>query len=250
MELNGKNILITGASSGIGQAIARHCVACGARVRLAGRNVRELELLASELGECKASIHPMDMRDTDSFPATIDELVAQYGKLSGFVHSAGYQITTPLQRMDIKSYQNIFLVNTFAAFELCRLLSMKKNHKANDLSLVLISSVMSVVALPGLVAYCSTKAALAGGARAMAVELAPKNIRVNCISPGTIKDTAMTIGLETQLSVSELDRIKRGFPLGLGTTQDISSMVVFLLSDAGKWITGQNIVIDGGYSIA
>lgn len=249
MDLKDHNILISGASSGIGRAIAIQCAGCGAQVRLVGRNEAELNQLASELGKEQASVHLMDMRNPDSFPTAIDTIVSLHGKLSGFVHSAGYQITTPLQRMNVEQYQDIFLVNTFSAFELCRLVSMKKYHEAGNLSIVLISSVMSVVANPGLVAYCSTKAALVGGARAMAVELAPKGIRVNCISPGTIENTTMTNGLRSQLSEEEFDRIKQGFPLGLGSTKDISSMTSFLLADDSKWITGQNIVIDGGYSV-
>jgi len=248
VDLTGKNILITGASSGIGRAIAVRCVANGAFVRLVGRNESELDFLTSELGHEKASYHIVDMRKPDSFPDAIDAIINRYGKLNGFVHSAGYQITSPLQRMSVDQYMDIFLVNTFSAFELCRIISLKKNYLIGDLSIVLISSVYSVVANPGMTAYCSTKAALVGGARAIAVELAPKRIRVNCISPGTIEDTAMTMGLRNQLAESEFDRIRKGFPLGLGNTKDIATMTAFLLSDDGKWITGQNIVVDGGYS--
>lgn len=108
---------------------------------------------------------------------------------------------------------------------------------------------MSTVANKGLTSYCSTKAALVGGARSIAVELAHKGIRVNCVSPGTVSDTAMTVSLKEQLSAMEFSAIEAQYPMGLGSTEDVAQMCVYLLSDKAKWITGQNFIVDGGYSI-
>jgi len=248
MNLNGCNILITGASSGIGKAIAKRCHASGAFVHLAGRDEGALLALSDDLGNERTSVNIMDMRVIESFLPLIDNIVNNFGKINGFVHSAGYQITAPIQLMDINQYQDIHLVNVFSAFEICRILSMRKYHFSSSLSIVLLSSVMSIVANPGLVAYCSTKAALVGGARAMAIELAPKGIRVNCISPGTIIDTKMTGELKLQLAGDEFDKIQQRFPLGLGNTNDVTALALYLLSDSSRWLTGQNIILDGGYS--
>jgi len=117
------------------------------------------------------------------------------------------------------------------------------------MSIVLIASVMSIIANPALTAYCASKAALVSGARSLALELANKNIRVNCVSPGYLKDTKMMTELSDVLNYKEMDNLKKGYPLGLGSNKDISALCIFLLSDESKWITGQNIIIDGGYSV-
>jgi len=150
--------------------------------------------------------------------------------------------------MDKEHFVDVFSLNTIAAFEFSRVLTKKSYCGSSGQSIVFISSVMSVAANAGLTSYCASKAALVGGARAMAIELAPKNVRVNCVSPGTVSDTNMTKGLQASVTNDEFQRIVNEYPMGLGDTTDVAYMCVFLLSDDAKWITGQNIVIDGGYS--
>jgi NAD(P)-dependent dehydrogenase (short-subunit alcohol dehydrogenase family) len=151
--------------------------------------------------------------------------------------------------MNYQMYLDIFSVNTISAFEFIRLLSKKNYGNLSCMSIVLIASVMSIIANPALTAYCASKAALVGGAKALALELANNKIRVNCVSPGYLEDTKMMTELDEILSNQELDNLKKGYPLGLGSTNDITALCLFLLSDESKWITGQNIIIDGGYSI-
>ena len=151
--------------------------------------------------------------------------------------------------MNYQMYLDIFAVNTISAFEFIRLLSKRNYGNLSVMSIVLIASIMSVVADTALTAYCASKAALVGGAKALALELANKGIRINCISPGTLVDTAMTDNLKKQISEEEFHRIEQEYPLGLGSTKDISSLCLFLLSDEAKWITGQNIIVDGGLSV-
>lgn len=249
MLLNNKNILITGASSGIGKAIAYKCSELGANVRLVARNKDALEQIVNDIGRDRASYHLLDMRNPDEYENVISHIVAEYGKLSGFVHSAGYAITFPFQSMSIDQYQDLFLVNVFSAFELGRILSLKKNRNSEGQSMVFLASITSVVSDVGLMAYGSSKSALVGGARAMALELAKKKIRVNCVSPGRIGDTPMTEGQRSVLSDEEIGLLSEGYPLGLGKATDIASLCAFLLSDESNWITGQNIVIDGGYVV-
>lgn len=249
LELEDKNILITGASSGIGRRCAVVCNKNGARVHLLGRNTTALNELVDHLNGDRNSSHYVDMRETDKFLNAIDAVVSKYGKIDGFVHSAGYQIIAPVSAMGMDQYLDNYLVNVVSAFELVRILSRKKVTSENGLSVVFISSVMSVVANKGLTSYCATKAALVGGAKAMAVEFAGKGIRVNCVSPGTVSDTNMTENLRDQLSEQEFAAIKGEYPMGLGSTDDVAQLCVYLLSDKAKWMTGQNLVIDGGYSI-
>jgi len=246
-DLKDKNILITGASSGIGKTCAIECSKAGATVHLVGRDLKRLENAFTLLCGDGHSYHELDVTDTSKLNIMIDGIVEKTGKISGFIHSAGYQITTPLQAMVSEQYNDIFGVNTISAFEISRIISKKKNYSVDGLSIVLIASVMSVVANAGLIAYCASKAALVGGARAMAIELAPKKIRVNCISPGYMSDTPMMRDMDFLLSQSEIAELTKGYPLGLGKTEDIASMCVYLLSEKAKWITGQNIIIDGGF---
>jgi len=247
-RLQAKNILITGASSGIGKECAYRCYEEGAKVHLIGRNKVSLNDIYSQLNDDNNSISVLDLRDFENYPKVIENIVTTHGKLDGFIHSAGYQIILPISAMNYQMYNDIFAVNSISAFEFIRLLSKKNYGNLSGMSIVLIASVMSVVADIALTAYCASKSALVGGAKALALELANKGIRVNCISPGTLVDTAMTDNLKKDLSPEEFMKIRSKYPMDLGSTKDVAALCIFLLSDESKWLTGQNIVIDGGYS--
>ncbi|MDD3300589.1 MAG: SDR family NAD(P)-dependent oxidoreductase [Bacteroidales bacterium] len=247
-SLVSKNVIITGASSGIGRACAIECSNSGARVHLVARNLEKLREVFIELGENAHTINSLDVTSSEEIEPLVREIVDTHGKIDGFIHSAGVQYILPVRAMNKQRYIDVLSLNTIAAFEFSRVLSKKSYCASSGLSLVFISSVMSVAANAGLTSYCASKAALVGGARAMAIELASKNIRVNCVSPGTVSDTRMTEGLQDSISDDEFERIVSEYPMGLGDTKDVATMCVFLLSDDAKWITGQNIVIDGGYS--
>ena len=248
-RLQNKNILITGASSGIGKECAFRCYKEGAKVHLLGRNERSLKEIYAQLNDNNNSISVLDLQDFERYQNIIENIVTTHGKIDGFIHSAGYQITLPISAMNYQMYLDIFSVNTISAFEFIRLLSKKNYSNLSGMSIVLIASIMSVLADTALTAYCASKSALVGGAKALALELANKGIRINCISPGTLADTAMTDNLKKQISEEEFHRIEQEYPMGLGSTKDISSLCLFLLSDESKWITGQNIIVDGGLSV-
>jgi len=248
-RLQNENILITGASSGIGKECAFRCYEEGAKVHLLGRNERSLKEIYAQLNDNNNSISILDLQDFERYQNIIESIVTKHGKIDGFIHSAGYQITLPISAMNYQMYLDIFSVNTISAFEFIRLLSKKNYSNLSGMSIVLIASIMSVLADTALTAYCASKSALVGGAKALALELANKGIRINCISPGTLADTAMTDNLKKQISEEEFHRIEQEYPLGLGSTKDISALCLFLLSDEAKWITGQNIIVDGGLSV-
>ena len=247
-RLDGKNILITGASSGIGKACALECCKEGATVHLIARNNDRLEEVARRLEIDRYSVYALDVTKSEDIEPIIRQIVDKHGKIDGFIHSAGAQSTQPFRTMDKNHYIEVFSLNTIAAFDISRILIKKQYCSQNGISLVFISSVMSIVGDAGITSYCASKAALVGGTRAMAIELAPKNIRVNCVSPGTVMGTKMTEGLKSNLSIDEFRRIVSQYPMGLGQTEDAAKLCVFLLSGDSKWITGQNLVVDGGYS--
>jgi NAD(P)-dependent dehydrogenase (short-subunit alcohol dehydrogenase family) len=144
-------------------------------------------------------------------------------------------------------YENMFAVNVIAGFELAKIISMKKYLNESEASFVFIASVMGLLGQPGKVGYCSSKGALLSGTKAMALELAAKNVRVNCVLPGVV-ETPMTKKMLEKLPEDAMQSIKNMHPLGLGKPEDIANVATFLLSDASRWITGTSLIVDGGYS--
>ncbi len=249
MRLERKNIIITGASSGIGRACAIHCNKLGANIHLIARNRARLDEVASHLKSDTFSINEYDVSVSEGIEELVKAIVGEFGKIDGFIHSAGFQKIQPFRTQNQKHFLDVFSVNTFAAFEFSRIITKKKYSNSDGMSIVFISSVMSVAADAGLTSYCASKAALVGGARSMAIELSNRSIRVNCVSPGTVEDTGITDQLIDSLSSEEIQKIKDMYPGGLGKSKDVAQLCAFLLSEDAKWITGQNIVIDGGYSV-
>ncbi|MDD4290599.1 MAG: SDR family NAD(P)-dependent oxidoreductase [Patescibacteria group bacterium] len=247
-SLSGKNIIITGASSGIGRQCAISCSYLGAKITLIGRNIDRLKDTLISLHGKDHLICPYDITNFEGIEKIIENTVNVNGQIDGLIYSAGIEMTLPLKSMKSNYYQDIFNINVISAFEFIKVISKKKNLSKNA-SFLLISSVMSIVANPGLSAYCASKGALISGVKSIALELASKNCRVNCVSPGHLFDTEMSIEKEKNLSQEANQKILDAHPLGLGSKTDVANLCVFLLSDASRWITGQNIIIDGGYSI-
>ena len=247
-SLTNKNIIITGASSGIGRAIAIKCSMVGANIMLIGRNIKNLHQTKNMLSSGNHYIITLDLLETNEIQEVISQAIIKMGKISGFVHSAGCDFIYPLKMMKPKHYKPLFDLNVISGFELARMITKKANVAESGASLIFIASVMGVVGTASKVGYCATKGAVISGVRAMALELAKQKIRVNCISPGQILDTEMTDRTFASLSDAAIESIKASHPLGLGTADDVSMCAVFLLSSAGRWITGTNLIVDGGYS--
>ncbi|MCE5348146.1 MAG: SDR family oxidoreductase [Bacteroidales bacterium] len=245
--LEGKKILVTGASSGIGKQCAVQCSYSGANVIIFGRDADRLQDTFEKL---KAGDHRkviVDVCDRNALDSAISEVLQHYGSIDGMVYSVGLEHSLPFNFIKLEDYQTLFSVNVFAGFEICRLLLKKRGLNKNS-SLVFISSILSKVANPGLVAYCASKGAIESGVRALALELVPNKIRVNTVLPGVCK-TSMTDKFFDKLPEERVKDIIKLHPLGLGEPEDIAHAAVFLLSGASKWITGSSLVVDGGYSI-
>jgi len=244
-SLDGKTILVTGASSGIGRQCAIDCSKMGAKVVSIGRNEERLEELMSEM-EGENAYYSFDLQELDGIKELVSNIVDTYGKLDGFIHAAGIEVTNPVKLTSTEEYDSLYKVNCLSAFEIVKNLCGIKTFNRGG-SIVLISSISGIIARNGLAAYAASKGALMSAARVMATEMATREVRVNTVSPGTILTPMMQKALD---GMTEDDRKKRveGFPLGLGKTTDISNACIYLLSNASRWVTGQNIIVDGGYT--
>ena len=247
IDLSNKTYIITGASSGNGRAVAQLANNFGAKLLLLARNKDAILETAKNMDSNTFMCESIDLTEFEKIETVIKMATEKMGKLNGFCHCAGIEQTLPLRSMNPINYQNLFNINTIAGFELARICSKKVYMSDDGSSFVFIASIMGIVGRPGLIGYSASKGAVIAAVHSMALELAPKHIRVNLVSPGTI----MTKMIENALKNMEEDqRNKRlnEYPLGFGTPEDIANIVLFLLSDRSKWITGSNIIIDGGYT--
>lgn len=245
-SLEGKTILVTGASSGIGRGIAIQCSKMGARVVINGRNEERLQVTFDKL---EGEGHLRIIADL-SVQTDIDRLAEEVPELNGFVNSAGILKICPVKRINRQTIEEIMNVNTFGPILLTSQLLRKKKLQKRA-SIVLIASMSGVcVANTGEGPYAATKAALSGYAKTAAFELSAQGTRVNTICPGLVSTEMLTLSNE-MFSEEQLKETMYGrYPLKrVGTPEDIANGAIYLLSDASSWVTGINLVIDGGYTI-
>jgi NAD(P)-dependent dehydrogenase (short-subunit alcohol dehydrogenase family) len=231
-DLSGKTILVTGASSGLGQAIAIACCAARGRVVLLGRDVGRLEATRSSCSGEGHIIRAADLSDLDAVPSLVSDICRAVGPLSGLVHSAGVHGYTPLRVITRKHMEGFFTVNAAAAVMLVKGLSARGNHHPGA-SAVILSSVMGRVAMPGTTAYCMSKGAVEQAVKAMALELATVPIRVNAIAPANIEGP-MTQKAMAVLGQEQAQAVRRDHPGGFGAPEDVAAAAVFLLSDGSR----------------
>lgn len=240
-SLEGKTVLVTGASSGIGRATAVECSRMGATVVITGRNVERLQETYDTL---EGAGHRQVIADL-SEQEGIDLLAGQLPPLDGAVLCAGRGLTLPVKFSTRKKFDEIFNVNFFSPAETARLLYKKKILKPES-SLVFIATIGGIYSFKyGNGIYGTSKAALNSFMQYCAKEFASRLIRVNCICPGMVETPLIHGGTITE---EQLERYKAKYPLRrFGHPEDIAYSAVYLLSDASSWLTGQDIVIDGGY---
>jgi NAD(P)-dependent dehydrogenase (short-subunit alcohol dehydrogenase family) len=245
-SIEGKNVLITGAASGIGRQCAISCSQMGANLILVDINKQGMDKTLLLLSPKNHIAFQQDITRYDELDTIVNDAVMKVGKISGFIHSVGIEMTLPLKMLKPQSYEKIYSINVISALSLAKIIS-KKKYIGKNASFVFISSIMAQLGQPGKIAYCSSKGALVSGARAMALELAVKNIRVNSILPGLVK-TKMSLSLFESLSKDALSDIESMHPLGFGYIEDVANACIYLLSFASKWVTGTSLIVDGGYS--
>lgn len=247
-SLKEKTIVVTGASSGIGRQCAIDCSRMGAKVVIVARNQERLyETLSMLEGEGHRS-YIYDFTNADGVNGLVSSIVTDCGRISGLIYAAGIERSVPFKMVKAIDYNDVINVNTIGALEMAKCVSNIKNFVQTGGGIVLISSITSTIARAGTVAYSASKGALVSATRVMAVELSKRKIRVNCVSPGTVLTPLMQNYLD-KLSEEEYNKRVSGFPLGLGETTDVSNACIYLLSDASRWVTGQNLIVDGGFTI-
>ncbi len=242
-SLEGKTVLVTGASSGIGQATAIACSCLGANVVVTGRNAERLQATVGQLQKQPAAQIEAELTNYDE----VENLVASLPPLDGAVLCAGNSTTLPLQFGTREKFDEMFDVNFFAPVELMRLMYKKKKLQKGA-SVVLIASIGGTHSfMPGNGIYGASKAALNSVMKYAAREYASRKVRVNSICPGMVDTPLIHRGTITEEQLAE--DAKR-YPLGrYGQPEDIANAAVYLLSDASSWVTGHDLVIDGGFSI-
>ena len=240
-QLTGKHILVTGASSGMGRVFCQMISAEGATVSLLARNEERLKETLSQMEGEGHTYYVCDLTDEEQLKATIGQLQA----VDGAVFCAGINDYVPLKFIKQEKLDHIFQTNYFSQVILTQMLAKKKliNKKA---SLVYISSLSSVLGVAGTLLYASSKAALNSAVRVIAAELAPQGVRANAICPGIVK-TEMLSG--TNIDEETFTKQAVDYPLGLGNPEDVGNAVLYHLSDGSRWLTGNCMVIDGGYSL-
>jgi 3-oxoacyl-[acyl-carrier protein] reductase len=243
-NLSGKKALVTGASGGIGGAIAKALHAQGADVALSGRNVEALEKLAAEIGVERVHIVPGDLGTAEAADALIKSAEEKMGQVDILVNNAGLTKDGLFMRMKDEDWQVVQDVNLTAPFRLIRA-AVRGMMKRRNGRIINITSVVGVTGNPGQANYCASKAGMIGMSKSMAAEVANRGITVNCIAPGFIA-TAMTDALNDD----QKGKINATIPAGaMGTPEDIAASVVYLASDEANYITGQTLHVNGGMAM-
>ena len=246
-SLQGKLILITGASSGIGRQCAISCTEAGAKVIALGRNEKELAITKDSCQSGTVSTISYDFNNIEGIPNLIDSIVVKFGKIDGLICSAGIEKTLPVKSLKIADFENLYRINTISPIELLKQCTIKDRYN-EGMKIVFISSITSVVGRKAVSAYAASKGALVSACKSIALELSSKGININCISPGTILTPMMQKVLNGLPEEVKKQRISE-FPLGIGEMKDVAYGCIYLLSDAARWITGINLIIDGDEDI-
>jgi NAD(P)-dependent dehydrogenase (short-subunit alcohol dehydrogenase family) len=245
--LKDKTIIITGASSGIGRQCAISCSLMGATVILLGRDLSRLkETLELTNEPDRHLICTVDLIKYSKVEEIVKEVFTQKGKINGLINCAGISTTLPINAISPDKMEHFFQTNVIGAINLTKLVVKSTYFADAGGSIILISSVMGVAGENGKTLYSMTKGALIAAARSMAIELSHRKIRVNTISPGVV-ESPMSKSAIYNKDEKSLNKIISLHPLGLGKPEDVANACVYLLSDAARWITGTNLIVDGGY---
>ncbi|MEI5663760.1 3-oxoacyl-[acyl-carrier-protein] reductase [Bosea sp. CCNWLW174] len=243
LDLTGKKALVTGATGGLGGAIARKLHAQGATVALSGTRVEALEALAKELGE-RAEVTPCDLSDRDSVEALVPAAEAKLGGLDILVNNAGVTRDNLFMRLKDEDWDLVLAVNLTAAFRLSRA-AVKSMMRRRYGRIVSIGSVVGTSGNPGQGNYAASKAGLIGMSKSLAAEVASRNITVNVVAPGFI-ESPMTDALNDKQRESILTDV----PMGrLGRGADVAAAVAYLASEEAGYVTGQTLHVNGGMAM-
>jgi NAD(P)-dependent dehydrogenase (short-subunit alcohol dehydrogenase family) len=246
LSMEGRTVLVTGASSGLGIGIARGIATQGARLILVARDASRLEAVRAELPGKGHIAESVDLSRSEAIAHWMKMRSGEWGPLHGLVHSAGTMPMRPLRVLNESDWTAALATNVIAASALVKGFR-QPGVNAGGGSVVFLSSVTGLRGQPSQSAYSATKGALMAMARSLAVELARERIRVNCVAPAVV-ETGMSNRIKSNVTPEQWAAIVASHPLGLGTPEDVAHAVLFLLAETGRWITGSTLVVDGGYT--
>lgn len=242
-DLTGRVALVTGATRGLGRAMAAGLIGHGARVWLAGRDADALALAAAELGP-QAVACPLDVADLPAATAALDRLLQAEGRLDVLINNVGQRHRAPLDDLPADALRGLMEVNLVSAWHLCREAARPMQRQGSG-SIVNVTSIAGPIARSGDAAYTTTKGALEAMTRALAAELGPRGVRVNAIAPGFFATDA-NAGMVADPGIA--DWLSRRSSLGRwGRPDEVAGAAVFLASDAASYVTGHTLAVDGGY---
>ncbi|MBQ6066473.1 MAG: SDR family oxidoreductase [Clostridia bacterium] len=249
LNLSGKHILVTGASSGIGRETALQLSKIGAKVSMLDRNAERLsDTLSQAVGQGHHA-YEVDLADIESLEEKVKRIIQEAGPFDGFVQCAGITEDLPFGNYKYARLHNIMTVNFYSFFELVRVMT-KKGRYHEGMSIVALSSSTANCGTIAQSAYGASKAAMNGAMRCMARELAPKGIRVNTILPGPTNTEMYRAHLELKGNLEQepgAKKVGRNY-LGMNEPVDVANAVIFLLSPASRMITGIELPVDGGFT--
>jgi 3-oxoacyl-[acyl-carrier protein] reductase len=242
-DLTGKRALVTGASGGIGEAIAAAFHAAGATVALSGTRREKLEEVAGQLGS-RTHVLPCDLRDRAQVANLVPQAEAAMGQLDILVNNAGVTKDNLFMRMKDEEWDEVLAINLTSAFVLCRA-ALRNMMRRRSGRIINITSISGIAGNPGQANYAASKAGLVGMTKSLAREVASRGITANCIAPGFI-ETPMTHALNEK----QTETIANAIPAGtFGKPRDIAAAALYLASDEAHYITGQTLHINGGMAM-
>ncbi|XP_065095368.1 3-oxoacyl-[acyl-carrier-protein] reductase FabG-like [Ochlerotatus camptorhynchus] len=252
MDFSGKVVLITGASSGIGAATAKYLTELGATVAMTGRNAENLNKFGAEceaVGKQKPFLLVADVTKTEDNSRVIEETIKKFGKLDVLVNNAGKGAAGSIETTTLEQYDDIMQTNVRAVYHLT-MLAVPHLIKSKG-NIVNVSSVAGTRSFPNALAYCVSKTALDQFTRCVALDLAPKQVRVNSVNPAVIvTDFHHRVGMNAADYATYLKQCEQTHPLGrVGQASEVAAAIAFLAADTASFITGTNLCVDGGKNI-
>jgi NAD(P)-dependent dehydrogenase (short-subunit alcohol dehydrogenase family) len=243
MDLDGQIAIVTGGAQGIGLGCVRSLVKEGARVAIADMKVDVAQAAAREFGD-KVIVISCDVSDAKAVTAMVDQAERELGPVSVLVNNAGIALGGDFLELPVESFEKVLKVNLVGTFQVTQAVARRMVKAKTAGSIVNISSINAVVAIPGIAAYCASKGGIAQLTKAAALALAPHSIRVNAVGPGSIMTDMLkgVAGNETAMKM-----VMSRTPIGrIGDTREVGDVVAFLASNKSSYITGETIYIDGG----